>query len=115
MAITFSRQKRKQQYLILVFVVIIFVTLGVVWKGFMSPSAAPQSIPAATEPVRPPEINIDFELLDKLSGEEATQDLEEFPQIPVLPEGTIVGRENPFVQYAAEQIPEPQSGSSPAQ
>lgn len=88
----------------LAFVAIMLITLVIVWKGFMSPSAAPQSVVDISEPVRPPDVEIDFALLDKLSTETSTQGLEEFPKIPGLPEGTIVGRANPFVPYTDQQI-----------
>lgn len=104
MAITFSQQRRKQQYFILIFVGLILVILVVVWKGFMAPPNTASSAIGSMEPVKPPEVQIDFGLLDKLSAEESTQGLEEFPQIPSLPEGTVVGRENPFIPYGTEPI-----------
>lgn len=90
MAITFLQQKRKQQYLTLVFIGAILLILVVVWKGFLS---KPETLPPLPEPVKLPEVKINFEVLQSPFLEE----LQPFEEIPPFEE--TAGRENPFIPY----------------
>lgn len=90
MAITFLQQKRKQQHLTLVFIGAILLILVVVWKGLLS---KPETPPLLPEPVKPPEVKINFEVLQNTFLEEL-KPLEEIP-----PFEETAGRENPFIPY----------------
>jgi len=88
MAITFIEPKRKQQYLILLLIMIILGVLFLIWNYFL---AKPPS--ATLKPTLPSEIKINFEILKNPILEE----LQLFEKISPLEEG--IGRENPFVPY----------------
>jgi len=101
MAITFAQQKRKQQYLLLVFAGLVLLILGIIWWGFLR--EVPQAAPV-TAPARPPEIQIDFQALSSPFLQEA----EEFPHIPPftpVATGEQIGRENPFLPYSPAAKP----------
>lgn len=88
MAITFPEPKKRQIYLGVLLVVVIFGIIFLVWNYFF---AEPQ--PVIFQPTPPPEIKINFEILKNPILEE----LEPFERI--LPFADMVGRENPFVPY----------------
>lgn len=91
MAITFTQERKKQTYLILVFVLIIFSILLVVWWGFLKEKVVPPSIilPVLISPTK----EIDWQTLKNPKLEE----LQPFEEIRPLEEG--IGRENPFIPY----------------
>jgi len=80
--------QKRQKYLIFVLVAIIFVILFLAWNYFLK---KPPSF--YFEPVPPPEIRIDFAVLENPDLEE----LQLFEEISPF-EGEI-GRENPFIPY----------------
>lgn len=88
MATSFINQKKKQKYLILVFVGVILVTVFVWWKGFLTPEKAIE--PTVAEPPR--EIKVNFEVLEN----PILKELLPFEEIE-MPEQ--LGRENPFLPY----------------
>jgi len=81
--------KKRQKYLIVVFVLIIFLIVFLVWNFFL---AGPPK-PLLFEPIPPPEIKINFEILEDPA-------LDEFRLYEIISpfEGEI-GRENPFIPY----------------
>ena len=82
--------QRKQIYLILLLVLIIFAILFLVWNYILVKPALP-----VVQPLRPPEIKINFEILES----EMLKNLElTYQEIPPLPEGEK-GRDNPFIPY----------------
>ena len=88
MAITFIEPKRKQQYLILLLIVIVLGVSFLVWNYFLAKPALPVS-----KPTPPAEIKINFEILKNPILEK----LQPFEKIPPFEEG--IGRENPFTPY----------------
>jgi hypothetical protein len=83
-----SSQKR-QRYLLFIFVVVVLVIAFVVWNYFLVGRPEPSTF----IPIPPPEVKINFELLDN-------PDLDNLQPFKVIQpfEGTP-GRENPFVPY----------------
>lgn len=101
MAIVFTKQKKNQRNLIIVFILVMIVTFLVIWQGFFKEGGTifPE------EPFLPPqkEIKINFEILDHpaLKEFEPFVEIEPFQEIPPVqgqPEKKI-GRENPFIPY----------------
>ncbi|HHE76822.1 MAG TPA: hypothetical protein ENL27_02480 [Candidatus Parcubacteria bacterium] len=93
MPVDFIKERKKQKYLTISFVVIIIVAVFVLWFGYFrknkpSPGFG-QSLPA----FHYPEIKIDFNVLDSSFLKES-QPFEK----PVPFEGDK-GRENPFLPY----------------
>lgn len=86
----FFRQKKKQRYLILVFVATLVITLIVVWRGVFIKESTPT--PFVAVPLKKT-IKINTEILT----DPRLLELEPFEEIPPLTEG--IGRENPFVPY----------------
>lgn len=95
MAIVFSEQKKKQQYLILVFAVVILATVTLFWFGVFKKPAEPA--PSSSLPVRRIEIN--FSVFDQTTLSE----LELFEEVPAF-EG-VLGRNNPFLPYSGQEEP----------
>jgi len=88
MAITFPQIKKRQIYLILLLVVVIFGIIFLVWNYFL---AKPQL--SVYVPVPPPEIKINFEILKNPI-------LEQFELFEIIsPFEETIGRENPFTPY----------------
>ncbi|OHA62113.1 MAG: hypothetical protein A2117_00625 [Candidatus Wildermuthbacteria bacterium GWA2_46_15] len=95
MAIVFSEQKKRQQYLILVFTIVILATAIVFWFGvFKKPIETP---PSSSLPIRKIEIN--FQVFDQ----SLLSELELFEEVPAF-EG-VLGRNNPFLPYLLQEEP----------
>ena len=89
MAVKFIKQRKKQKYLILIFIAVLLITSFVLWFGFFKK----EEISTLTAAIAPREIKIDFEVLNNPL-------LKEFkPFIKVFPFEGLVGRENPFLPY----------------
>jgi len=89
MAVNFIEQKKRQKYLILVFLIIIVITGVVLWFGYFK-KEKPVSLSPKT-PFR--EIRIDFDILES----PFLKEMQPFERIPFF-EGEE-GRENPFLSY----------------
>ncbi len=88
---TILEQEKKQKMLLFVFVVIIFVTGLILWKGYFKPASSEEvSIPEFLEKKR--EIKIDLEVLDH----PLWKDLKPLPEISP-PSKEEIGKENPFL------------------
>lgn len=92
MAITFVEQRKKQKYLIWIFVLFSLATLIVVWFGFFRKKPLLYLTPQITV-ISPRQVQINFELLES----DALKSLEQFEGIPPL-EGQK-GRQNPFLPF----------------
>lgn len=89
MAITFQEQIKKQRNLIFIFVIIAFITLFIVWRGYYV-GEEPSEIPTP-KPFK--KIKIDFGTLESPA-------LQQFQPIEKIPSFTDeVGRENPFIPF----------------
>jgi len=93
MAITITQERKKQRYLILVFALMIFITLFIVWWGFSSGKENLFSSAVSSTVYVFPEIEIDWGLLEDISGKK----FQPFEEISAF-EGEF-GRENPFTHY----------------
>lgn len=92
MSVSFIEQKKKQKYLIFIFLGVIAVTLIVIWLGFFKEKTFDFfSSSTAVVPLR--EVKIDFEVLESPT----LKDLKPFSKIPAF-EGEA-GRDNPFLPY----------------
>ena len=89
MTVKFIKQRKKQKYLILIFVAVISITGIVLWFGFLKEKKKSASVAAIT----PREIKIDFEFLNDPFLKELK------PFIKVFPFEGLIGRENPFLPY----------------
>ena len=89
MAIVFSEQKKRQQYLILVFTIVVLATATVFWFGVFKKPAEP--LPSSSLPIR--RIGINFQVFDQ----SLLSELELFKEVPAF-EG-VLGRNNPFLPY----------------
>jgi len=102
MPIKFVQEKKKQKYLILVFVAVLLIIGIVLWFGFFKkePSVSPVAFSVSLR-----EIKIDFELLES----SAFKELQPFGEISSFEEKT--GRNNPFLPYGTrlEFEPEPET------
>jgi len=97
-------EKRQKTFLI-IFVLVIVVTVGVLWRGFFVKQFEKirASFNVPIEPVSIPEITIDFSLFTRLPFDK----LQPFRDIPPLEAATgttatgttRVGRVNPFISY----------------
>ncbi|MDP2926687.1 MAG: hypothetical protein Q8N65_00905 [bacterium] len=95
MAIVFSEQKKRQQYLILVFTIVILATAIVFWFGvFKKPTESP---PLPSLSIRKVEINF------KVFDQPLLSELELFEEVPVF-EGAF-GRNNPFLPAPSQEEP----------
>ena len=108
MAITFLKQKAKQEYLILAFLIIILIVVGIVLPIiFVKNKAKPLVFQKA---IKPPAIKIDFNLLDEPFIENSQ--LYEIINLNgfILPNATSttsttstvgveIGRSDPFLPY----------------
>lgn len=87
MALTFIEPKKRQKYLIFILIVVILGIVFLVWNYFLvKPSLPPQ-------PVQPPEIKINFEILKN----PVLDELQLFEGISPFEEE--IGRDNPFIPY----------------
>lgn len=93
MAIIFFQQRKKQKYLIAALILIILVILVIIWKGFLLKPKPGYPPSVGPEVLKPPKIEINFEVL-KSPILEGFQPFEE-----IIPFEEEVGRENPFVPY----------------
>ncbi len=91
MAITFLQAKKRQRYLLLILVLIVFAILIIVWQGFLKGKEAPVTPVASL--LAPEKITIDWQILE----DPRVAALQTFEQI--LPFEDKVGRENPFILY----------------
>jgi len=83
--------QKKQIYLILLLIIIIFAILFLIWNYIL---VKPTS--SVIQPLPPPEIKINFEILKS----EMLQRLEPtYQEIPPLSDDEILGRDNPFIPY----------------
>jgi hypothetical protein len=90
MAIIFLQERKRQQYLILVFIIVVLMTIGFFWFGvFQKPSIEGGII----IPSAPKKIKIDLKVFEN----PVLKILEPFEEIPPFPEE--FGRENPFISY----------------
>jgi len=80
--------KKRQRYLIAGLILIVFAIVFLVWDYFL---AGP--VPTILKPLPPPEIKINFEILES----PALDELQLYEEISPF-EGEI-GRENPFIPY----------------
>lgn len=81
--------KKRQKYMIAIFIVLIFGIAFVVWNYFLA--GGPESLPFIPAP--PPEIKINFEVLEN----PILAELQFFGVIS--PFGGEIGRANPFIPY----------------
>jgi len=90
MAITLLEEKKSKNYLIIILGIIIFLAIFIfVWRGFLiKPEGVSPSIIQ-----KPPEIKINFEILNS----SVLKELEPFEEIK--PTEETIGRENPFLPY----------------
>ena len=94
MAVQYIREKTKQKYYLIVFLIVIIITFTVLWFGFLKDKfsflgqTSVKQPSSFALPLR--EINIDFNFLDS----QTIKDLEQFN--PVLPFEGEAGREQPF-------------------
>ncbi len=89
MPATFLQQKKKTRYLTFVLIVLILAILFTFYFGFFKKTFSTIKL----EPVKPPEIVINFKVLDN----PILKELEPFEKIRAF-EGEV-GRENPFIKY----------------
>lgn len=93
MAITFIEERKKQKYLIFIFIGILLVIFIVIWQGFLK-KEKPVFIEEKKERAMIFEkIKINFEVLDN----PILKELQPFEKIPSF-EGEK-GRKNPFLPY----------------
>lgn len=96
MAITFTQEKKKQQYLIFVLIGIIFIILIVLRFGvFRETEVPPESFLPSPEYQ---EIEMNFGLFQKTDFKELRPP-EEIPAFGETEEEGEIGRKNPFVPY----------------
>jgi len=100
MAITFIEERKRQRYLLIIFLVLIVILLGIIWKGFFQKEKEEVEFPGASSTSSMIEIN--FKILES----EKLNELEPFPFIPSIEEEALstgeeikIGRENPFIPY----------------
>ena len=91
MAITFLEKRKKLKSLIPIFVIVIFITGIVIWRGFLV-KEKPSLLEEIPKPVFK-ELKIDFPTLESPGFEE----LQLFEK--TLPFEGETGRENPFIPY----------------
>jgi hypothetical protein len=94
MPIKFVEEKKRQKYLILVFLAVALISAVVLWQGYFKKE----------EPVSPTpglsfrEVKINFDVLESPVLKEL-QPFEEISLEGLLPLEVNVGRENPFISY----------------
>ena len=94
MAITFSRGKKKQKYLIYVFIAIIIAGFLIIWLGFLKkPQTAPEEVIPSEVSENLQKIEINFQILEN----PLFQNLKDFEKIPDF--DVQVGRVNPFIPF----------------
>ncbi len=89
MAIIFNKQKKKQNILIIVFLVTIAVTLFILWQGMFKEETFFFPEESSAPPLKNIEIN--FGIFEKVKN------FQPFAEIQPLEEES--GRENPFLPY----------------
>lgn len=96
MAIVFKKEERKQKYLILVFIMVIGLTLTVLFsnKIFKKRIVSPLQVYKS-----PPEIEINWNLLQDSRLEKLQLPEKIFPIQPTEYIEEKIGRENPFAPY----------------
>jgi len=90
MAVIFTKQKRKQKYLIIITAIVLGVSGVVLWLGYFG-EKKPISPPVAVTKLR--EMKIDLEILES----PLLKEFQLFERTPPLEDGK--GRENPFLPY----------------
>lgn len=93
MALALAFQQKKQKYLIGLFLAVILITAVVAWFGFFREEKAPTSQIVVSAP---PPIIINFDLLQ---NNQFLKEAQPFEEIPPLPPGGRVGRQNPFSSF----------------
>lgn len=89
MAITFTQEKKKQRYILIILGLIVLLILGVVWWGIASREAPPSAEPIIVLPT----VTVNFDALKS----PALEEFQIFADIPAF-QGTV-GRSNPFISY----------------
>ncbi len=91
---TFQKENRRQGYLLVLFIILMGATFYIFYTGREKPGEVVVS-PTIERPFRT--VKIDFDFLDKLEQVDFTDfsKIADFEEVP--------GRENPFVQYDAEE------------
>ncbi len=92
MAITFSQEKRKNNFKVLILVIVLLTTFFVIWKIFFADknTSHPENF---SEALSPQKIEIDIEALNN----PVLKDMQSFAGSPDF-DGKV-GRENPFTPY----------------
>lgn len=103
MPITFIRKRKKQEYLIVIFVIILLAVGFILWRGFLRTERVEKFIFPGITPPPTRTIKINIGVLENLS----LQELQPFEGILSPAPGTE-GRDNPFLPYevAAERTEE---------
>lgn len=99
MAIVFTKEKKKHNVLIVVFIFLIVIIAFIFWQGF---SRKTITVFLEKLPEPPKEIKINFEVLRKIREFQPFAEIEPFKIIPPTeddPVGREAGRENPFLPY----------------
>lgn len=100
MAITFLEQRKRQQYMIPLLVLVIVITALVVWFGILKPQQPSQSVP--TDYIPSPEeglpsilrkVDVNFNFLQNFTPKDF-----QFSE-PVSGVDQEIGRENPFIPF----------------
>ena len=105
MAIVFFEEQKRQQYLILVFGVVILATVTVFWFGvFQRPPLGPLESPESPYSKK---VEINFEVFKN----PALSKMELFSEI--RPFEGVVGRENPFLFFSPSPSPSPSPEEEP--
>jgi len=99
MSVDFVSEKKKQKYLIILFLIIVAISFLILWFGYLK-EKGPVSVPVSMFVHNPycPEIKIDFSVLRSAS----LKDLQPFEEF--VPFQGEKGRDNPFLPYST---PEP--------
>ena len=93
MAITITKERKRQRYLVLALVAMIFITFALLWLRFFRKPQEPALLPPAPVVYALREIPIDWRLLEEIGGGISQ------PFKAISGFGEDFGRENPFVPY----------------
>ena len=92
MAITITQEKKRQRYLVLALVVIIFAIIFIVWRGFLQKERGDLLLPPPVV-YTIPEVKIDWQLLEEI------QKISPGPFKEISAFQNDFGRTNPFTPY----------------
>jgi len=96
MAITFLEQRKRQQYMIPLLVLMLLITFFVIWYGVLKPqqpAVVTFYIPEETLPSALKKVEIDFNFLKNITSDR----FQLFETIPTFEKEA--GRENPFIPF----------------